>query len=79
MKHKSISACVSDSLDDFFINLDEGTKPRNLYSTILAQIEKPLLDKVMQYSLNNRTTAAQILGINPATLRKKLSIYKIVT
>ena len=79
MTYQSISDSVASSLDDFFQNLDDVATPRNLYNTILTQIEKPLLDKVMQYSLNNRTTAAQILGINPATLRKKLALYKVAT
>ena len=38
-------------------------------------VEQPLLDMVMQYTRGNQTRAAQMMGINRGTLRKKLKKY----
>ncbi|MCT8265622.1 Fis family transcriptional regulator, partial [Proteus terrae] len=39
------------------------------------EVEQPLLDMVMQYTRGNQTRAAQMMGINRGTLRKKLKKY----
>lgn len=65
---------VSDSLEQYFRALN-GHKPNRLYSMVLEQVEEPLLDAVMRYSEGNQSRAAEILGINRGTLRKKLKDY----
>ena len=46
------------------------------YELVLAEVEQPLLDMVMQYTRGNlKTRAAQMMGINRGTLRKKLKKY----
>ena len=42
---------------------------------VLAEVEHPFLDMVMQYTRGNQTRAANMLGINRGTLRKKLKQY----
>jgi Fis family transcriptional regulator len=42
---------------------------------VLEQVEEPLLEAVMRYSAGNQSRAAEILGINRGTLRKKLKSY----
>ena len=42
---------------------------------VLAEVEHPMLDMVMQYTRGNQTRAANMLGINRGTLRKKLKKY----
>ncbi|MGE8398057.1 MAG: helix-turn-helix domain-containing protein, partial [Comamonas sp.] len=49
-----------------------GETPSNMYDMVLRLVEKPLLDVVMQQSDNNQSRAAQWLGLNRNTLRKKL-------
>jgi len=44
---------------------------------VIAEVEPELLMAVMQYTNNNKSKAASILGLNRATLRKKLHHYKI--
>lgn len=65
---------VSDSLEQYFRALN-GHKPNRLYDLVLEQVEEPLLDAVMRYSEGNQSRAAEILGINRGTLRKKLKSY----
>jgi len=59
------------ALTDYFANLN-GHRPAHLYDMVLREIEEPLFRAVLDYAEGNQTTAAGILGINRATLRKKL-------
>lgn len=75
-KPKPLSHAVTDSLDDYFRSLN-GHAPKELYDTVLAQVEPPLLRMTLLYCNNNQSRAADILGLNRATLRKKLRQYNI--
>jgi len=66
--------CVQRSLKSYFKDLN-GEKPRDIYSMVIKEIEKPLLEVVMEQAKSNQTKAAEILGINRNTLRKKLKYY----
>jgi len=59
------------ALNDYFASLD-GHRPARLYDMVLREIEEPLFRTVLSYSEGNQSRAAGILGINRATLRKKL-------
>lgn len=52
-----------------------GEQPCDVYSMVLCEVEKPLLEAVMEYSDRNQSKASKILGINRNTLRKKLELY----
>jgi Fis family transcriptional regulator len=65
---------VRAALEDYFCNLEGGT-PGNLYKLVLGEVEPPLLETVMRYARGNQTKAADVLGINRSTLRKKLKQY----
>ncbi len=69
-----LSQCIQASLTNYFEDLD-GHAPGNLYEIVLTEIEKPLLEVVMQQAGDNVTKAAEILGLNRGTLRKKLQKY----
>lgn len=70
-ENPSIEECVRASLESYFSDLG-GEMPSNMYDMVLRLVEKPLLDVVMQQSDNNQSRAAQWLGLNRNTLRKKL-------
>ena len=70
-ERQSIEACIRANLEDYFRDLD-GTDPTGLYDMLLKVIEKPLLDVVMQRAGQNQSRAADWLGLNRNTLRKKL-------
>ena len=67
---------VTDCLDDYFQALN-GHPPKNLYDLILDQVEPPLLRATLSYCDGNQSKAADMLGLNRATLRKKLKQHKI--
>jgi|SRR5690625_2528655 len=69
-----IRSCVTEALETYFHHLN-GHACEGLYKLVLAEVEQPLLETVMRYSEGNQTRAAQILGINRGTLRKKLQQY----
>lgn len=69
-----LSKCVQRSLKAYFKDLN-GEDASDLYSMVIEEIEKPLLEVVMEQAESNQTKAAQFLGINRNTLRKKLKYY----
>lgn len=73
---KPLCHSVADSLDDYFRTLN-GHAPNALYDTILGQVEPPLLRATLRYCGGNQSKAAAVLGLNRATLRKKLAQYQI--
>jgi len=75
-KDRPVNGCVRKALDKYFADLD-GHSPGNLYQFVLAEVEKPLLEKVIQHTGGNQTRASEILGINRGTLRKKLKQYDL--
>lgn len=54
-----------------------GEEPTNVYQMVISEIEKPLLEIVMQQTESNQTRASNILGINRNTLRKKLKQHNL--
>ncbi len=67
---------VARALRAYFIDL--GTQePAELYRMVLEEVEAPLFEKVMERAGGNQSRAAQMLGINRGTLRKKLRQYDI--
>jgi Fis family transcriptional regulator len=53
----------------------EGAEPHDMYTMVLRQIEQPLLEAVMEHTRGNQSRAAEYLGLNRGTLRKKLRLY----
>ena len=77
MRHNNeIAECVRKSLERYFKDLD-GTKPRSIYDMVLKNVERPMLEAVLDHAEGNQTVAAEMLGINRNTLRKKIQALKI--
>ena len=77
MSKKQIEECIRASLDGYFKDL-RGTEPDRMYDMMVRAIEKPLLEVVMQQAENNQSRAAEWLGLNRNTLRKKLVEHKLI-
>jgi Fis family transcriptional regulator, factor for inversion stimulation protein len=77
MSKKIIEDCVRSSLDAYFRDLD-GTEPGGMHEMLVRAFEKPLLEVVMEQADNNQSKAAQWLGLNRNTLRKKLLEHKLI-
>lgn len=73
----SLNNSVRQSLQQYFAQLD-GQTPANLYGLVLAEVEKPLLEMVLQLTNGNQSKAAIILGISRGTLRKKMAMYGLL-
>lgn len=71
MSREQIQDVVRKSLKDFFTDLGEQ-KPSNVYDMVIRTVEKPILEVVMTQTNGNQSHAADMLGINRNTLRKKL-------
>jgi Fis family transcriptional regulator, factor for inversion stimulation protein len=74
---KHIEECIRDNLESYFKDL-RGVEPSAMYDMILRVVEKPLLDVVMKQADGNQSRAAEWLGINRNTLRRKLVEHKLV-
>ncbi|HTJ97215.1 MAG TPA: Fis family transcriptional regulator [Rhodocyclaceae bacterium] len=77
MSSSDLSDCVRRTLNRYFRDL-EGERPAAVYDMVLANVEKPMLEVVMKQAEGNQTTAAEILGINRNTLRRKLSEHGLL-
>ena len=74
--HCELALSVKSSVNQYFKDLD-GEPPHAVYDMVLSCVEKPLLEYIMQHAAGNQSKAAEILGLNRNTLRKKLQQYHI--
>ena len=77
MNQNNLHDCVRASMESFFRDLD-GTEPANLHDMLVKAVERPLLEVVMEQAQHNQSRAAQWLGLNRNTLRKKLLEHKLI-
>ena len=68
---------ASKSIERYFEDLD-GQGAVDLYALVMAEVEPPMLLAVMKYNRQNQSKSAKMLGINRATLRKKLKFYNLI-
>ena len=76
MSKKHIEDVVRSSLESYFNDL-RGAEPDNLHEMVVRVVEKPLLEVVMHHADGNQSRAAEGLGLNRNTLRKKLLEHKL--
>jgi Fis family transcriptional regulator len=62
------------ALGAYFERLN-GHRPSGLYELVMREVEEPLFRAVMRHTDGNQCRAAEILGINRGTLRRKLEDY----
>ena len=74
IKPQLLRDAVKRAVTNFFSQLD-GQEAYEVYEMVLSEVEAPLLDIIMQHTRGNQTRAANMLGINRGTLRKKLKKY----
>ncbi|MBL4606872.1 MAG: DNA-binding transcriptional regulator Fis [Pseudomonadales bacterium] len=68
---------VSQAMNSYF-NLLDGSDVTDVYRLVMSEVEAPLLESVLKYTRGNQTKAAEVLGLNRGTLRKKLKIYGLL-
>ena len=70
-RENELSTTVRKVMRQYFKDLD-GEKPSGIYDMVVLAVEKPMLEVVMGQAQGNQTRAAELLGLNRNTLRKKL-------
>ena len=78
MSKANLSNDIDILLDQYFKDLS-GENPNSVYDMVIQSVEKPLLLYIMNLAEGNQSKAADILGLNRNTLRKKLKLHKIET
>jgi Fis family transcriptional regulator len=76
INENDMARAVRRAIDGYFKDLD-GEKASGVYDMVINCIEKPLLETVLHRVRGNQTHAAQMLGINRNTLRKKMKAHGI--
>ena len=76
-KNKPLSEQVRKAMKKYFATLGDAA-PANIYEMVMTEVEPELLKAVMKYASYNQSKAANVLGLNRATLRKKLHRYNII-
>jgi len=77
MTKKHIEDCIRETLEQYFKDL-RGAEPHAVHDMIIATVEKPMLDVVMRHAGGNQSKAAEWLGINRNTLRRKLLDHQLI-
>ncbi|MCZ6560005.1 MAG: DNA-binding transcriptional regulator Fis [Gammaproteobacteria bacterium] len=77
VSQKPLCDLTEEALNSYFATLN-GHQPNALYELVIGEVEKPLLRTVLDYADGNQSRAADILGINRGTLRKKLRQHGLV-
>lgn len=76
-KQDQICHAVREALEQYFRDLD-GEMPQAIYNMVLSRVEKPMLEVVLDKAQGNQTRAAELLGINRNTLRKKMQEHDLI-
>jgi Fis family transcriptional regulator, factor for inversion stimulation protein len=76
-RKEPLRASVHSALERFFRDLD-GHDAEGVYDMVIGQVEQAMLESIMHHTRSNQTRAAEVLGINRSTLRKKLKQYGLL-
>ena len=76
INENEMARVVRRAMEVYFKDLD-GERARGVYDMVINCVEKPLLESVLHRVQGNQTHAAQMLGINRNTLRKKMKAHGI--
>ena len=70
-RENELTSTVRKVMRQYFKDLD-GEKASGIYDMVVLAVEKPMPEVVMFQAQGNQTRAAELLGMNRNTLRKKL-------
>jgi Fis family transcriptional regulator len=77
MLQPALRDCVTRAVRRYLADI-ESTPGEGLHALVMNEVEAPLLREVMAWHGDNQSKAAAALGINRATLRKKLQQYNLL-
>jgi two-component system nitrogen regulation response regulator GlnG len=76
-KGNSLAEWMEGYLGDYFSSFGDGLPPSGLYDRILRDVESPLITAALAATRGNQIRAAELLGLNRNTLRKKIRDHKL--
>jgi two-component system nitrogen regulation response regulator GlnG len=71
-RRESISAAVERQMGSYFGSYGDNLPPPGLYHRVLREVEAPLIAAALAATRGNQIRAAELLGLNRNTLRKKI-------
>ncbi|MDE2308398.1 MAG: Fis family transcriptional regulator [Xanthomonadaceae bacterium] len=74
----ALSECVTHSVRRYLADIGDTECSEGLHALVLREVERPLLREVLAFHDGNQSRAACALGINRATLRKKLAAHGLL-
>ena len=77
MTKRTLNQSVEEAVNEY-LKMMGDQRVTDLYEMVLTEVEPSLLKCVKKYSRGNQSQMALILGINRATLRKKLKKYRLL-
>jgi Fis family transcriptional regulator len=77
LNENEVAQYVRQAVDDYFTDLDGENPSCAVYDMVINCVEKPLIETVLSHAGGNQTRAAELLGLNRNTLRKKIQAHKI--
>ena len=78
LEGSKISKSLEMHLGQYFQSLGDSLPAPGLYQTVLKEVEVPLINLTLSLCEGNQIKAANLLGINRNTLRKKIKDYDLV-
>lgn len=73
----ALADCITSNLQHYLDTCGEQ-KVTGVYKMVISTIEKPVLELAMRHCEGNQSEAADFLGLNRNTLRKKLLEHKLL-
>ncbi len=72
-----VARYVREAVEGYFKDLDGEEPSCAVYDMVMNCVEKPLIETVLHHADGNQTRAAELLGLNRNTLRKKIQQHRI--
>ena len=77
LNENDIARYVREAVGGYFTALEGEDPSCAVYDMVIHCVEKPLIETVLHHAGGNQTRAAELLGLNRNTLRKKIQLHKI--
>jgi Fis family transcriptional regulator len=77
LSENEIARYVRKAMAEYFSDLDGEDPSCPVYDMVINCVEKPLIETVLHHTGGNQTRAAELLGLNRNTLRKKIQAHGI--
>lgn len=69
----TLATLIERHLASYFASQTDGVPPPGLYDRVLAEVERPLFQLTLAATRGNQVRAAEVLGLNRNTLRKRIN------